>query len=220
MKAIILLSGGLDSTVMLAMAAEKKRNCHALSFDYGQRHKIELKSATAIAKYYGCSHRIIHIDPQLFAGSALVHDADVPKNRTMEMIQEGPTPSTYVPARNTLFLAYAASQAEIMNAEEIYYGPNALDCIPYPDCRLNFVEAFQQLLNVATKQAIDGFAPRLVAPLLHWNKEDIINEGLRLKVPLHLTHSCYDPVNEKPCHACDACLLRQKAFATLGFKEN
>lgn len=213
MRAVILLSGGLDSTVMLAMALQQGRECLALSFDYGQRHRVELKSAQAIAEYYQIPLRIISIDPQSFGQSALVFSSAVPKDRTVEEINRSGIPSTYVPARNTLFLAYALGQAEIWNAQEIYIGSNAMDNSPYPDCRPEFFHAFQAMMNVATKQSVEGAAPQLVTPLLYWSKKEIVRQGLVCKAPLHLTSSCYDPaVDGQPCHRCDACILRDQAF--------
>lgn len=213
MKAIILLSGGLDSAVVLAMALEKGKTCHALSFDYGQRHKRELLSAQLIANYYHISHKIIKIDPDSFGASSLVSIDKVPKNRSLQEMSSGAIPNTYVPARNTLFLAYALGQAEMLKAQEIHAGMNAMDRYAYPDCRPEFITAFQSLINVATQQAVNGAPPRLVAPLINWNKTEIIKQGLALKAPLHLTWSCYDPsLEDKPCQQCDACLLRQNAF--------
>lgn len=214
MKAIVLFSGGVDSTVSLAIALKSGRECYPISFDYGQRHKIELESAKKIAAHYGLPHKIIKIDPATFANTALIDLKNVPKNRTEKEIDLGGIPSTYVPARNTLFLSYALGQAEIVQAEEIYFGPNALDIKPYPDCRPAFISAFQQVMNVATKQAVDGAPPRLVTPLIEWNKTEIIREGIRLHAPLELTFSCYDPTPMgQHCTQCDACLLRQKGFA-------
>lgn len=213
MKAIVLLSGGLDSTVILAMALQQGRECFALSFDYGQRHRVELNSAAAVAAYYHIPLHIISIDPTSFAQSSLVSSIAMPKGRTMEEIGSGGIPNTYVPARNTLFLAYALGQAEILNAQEIYVGINAMDSLPYPDCRPEFVQAFQAVINTATKQSVEGNAPQLITPLIHWNKHEIVKQGLAHKAPLHLTFSCYDPMEEgRPCHSCDACILRDQAF--------
>lgn len=213
MKAIILLSGGLDSTVMMAIALKNDRECHAISFDYGQRHKCELEHAKAVAAHYNVPHKIITIDPSCFDNSSLVSSMTVPKNRKLTEMNNGKIPNTYVPARNTLFLAYALGQAEIQCAQEIYAGMNALDSLPYPDCRPEFVNAFQGLMNVATKQAVEGNPPKLVTPLLHWNKTEIIQQGMLLKAPIHLTWSCYDPSPKKdPCGSCDACILRNDAL--------
>lgn len=209
MKAIILLSGGLDSAVVLALALEKGRECLAISFDYGQRHRIELEYAKKLAQHYGIPHHVIHMGKNCFANSSLVSKETVPKNRSMEAIKNGDTPNTYVPARNTLFLALATAQAEIFNAQEIYAGPNLLDRKPYPDCRPEFYQAFQSVINLASKQAVEGNPPHLLTPLIDWNKKEIVEQGTRLKVPFHLTFSCYDPTpDSEPCLQCDACLLR------------
>jgi 7-cyano-7-deazaguanine synthase len=216
MKAIILFSGGLDSTVMLALALKTGRECIAISFDYGQRHRVELEHAAQIAQYYQVQHRIIKIDLSVFSSSSLLSDVSVPKNRSFTEINSGGIPSTYVPARNLLFLAYAMGQAELYGAQEIYMGPNAMDARPYPDCRPVFLEAFQQVMNVATKQAVEGAPPRLVTPLLHWDKEEIVRQGRVLGVPLNKTFSCYSPTPlGEPCQVCDACTLRKSAFDRL-----
>ncbi len=213
MKAIILFSGGLDSTVLLAMAMSAGRTCCALSFDYGQKHKIELESARAIASHYGIEHKIIIIDPTTFSNSSLVSGDPVPQNRSLNEIEHSPTPFTYVPARNTLFIAYAIGQAEIMNAQEIYFGANALDQRPYVDCRPEFVDAYQTLINLATKQAVEGFPPKLKSPLIHLTKKEIVTLGRDLQAPLEMSWSCYNPqVDRKPCLHCDACILRQDAM--------
>ena len=212
MKAIVLLSGGVDSTVMLAMAIAQGKECHAISFDYSQRHIRELESAKAIAAHYNISHQIIAIDPKTFSKSALVTKENVPQDRTMEEIAKGGIPSTYVPARNTLFLAYAVVQAEIQEAQEIHYGPNAHDSKPYIDCRPEYVAAFQNLINLATKQAVEGHPPKLIAPLIQLSKTDIVRQGMALKAPLELTFSCYSPKEAQPCERCDACIIRQEAF--------
>jgi 7-cyano-7-deazaguanine synthase len=217
MKAIILLSGGIDSTVMLALARQQGRRCLALSFNYGQRHKIELDSARAIAAYYNTSQHIITLNNTTFAGSSLMNESSVvPSDRTSEEIALAGVPTTYVPARNTLFLAHAISFAEITGAAEIYFGANATDINPYPDCRPAYFNAFQTLIELATKQAVEGNAPRLVTPLIHWNKAEIIEKGMQLGAPLELTFSCYAPlVSNAPCNHCDACILRNEGFAAL-----
>ena len=209
-KAVILFSGGLDSTVVLATALANGIECLALSFDYGQRHKVELEAAKKIALHYGVQHKIICIDPETFKtkDSSIVSDTTVQKNRSLEEMQSGKIPSTYVPARNSLFIAYALVQAEIFEADEIHLGPNKLDQLPYPDCRPQFVESFQAVANLATKRAVNGKAPRLVTPLINLDKTEIASLGKRLNAPLELTFSCYDPKGEVPCGQCDACLLR------------
>ncbi|MFT4551668.1 MAG: 7-cyano-7-deazaguanine synthase [Chlamydiales bacterium] len=212
MKAVVLLSGGLDSTVLLSLAISAGRECHALSFDYGQRHRIELESAKAVAKHYSIKHSIISIDSNAFGNSSLVSDLSVPKNRTAEEMGCG-IPNTYVPARNTLFLAYATGKAELIGAEEIYIGVNAMDRSGYPDCRPEYLAAFQSLLNLSTRQAIEGRAPKLMSPLADLDKTAIISRGQSLDAPIHLSLSCYDPASDAThCGECDACILRQKGF--------
>lgn len=214
MKAIVLLSGGLDSTVVLAMAREKERKCITLSFDYGQRHRIELIHAKKIAEHYNVEHCVITIDPKAFSQSSLVKNLDIPKDRNLNEIATSGIPNTYVPARNTLFLAYATGQAELIDANEIYAGPNLLDHNPYPDCRPKFYEAFQNVMNVATKQAVEGNAPKLITPLIYMDKSAIVKEGKRLNVPFDITFSCYDPtLSGQACLRCDACLIREKALS-------
>ncbi len=220
-KAVVLLSGGLDSTIILASALKNGRECYALGFDYGQRHRVELEYAQKIAHHYGVSLRTIKIDSCIFKTSSLVSDIDVPQNRSVEEISDGTIPNTYVPARNTLFLAYAMGQAELLNAKEIYAGPNALDAAPYPDCTPIFIQAFQGVLNVATKQAVEGSPPCLLTPLINWDKCDIIRHGMALNVPMHMTFSCYDPLPTKEaCSICDACILRADGFAKAYSYEN
>lgn len=214
MKAIILLSGGLDSTVMLAMALQQEMECIALSFDYGQRNRAELLAAQKIALYYGVAHQTITIDPAVFQGSALLGRQQLAKNRTIQDIDTQGIPNTYVPARNTLFLAYAMGLAEQQDADEIHLGANANDKACYPDCRPEFIQAFQGVLNVATCRSAEKMPIQLKAPLLYWNKTDIVRQGIALKAPLDLSLSCYDPMSDgQPCHTCDACVLRKMAFA-------
>lgn len=213
-KAIVLFSGGIDSTVILAMALQNKRYCIALSFDYGQRHAHELNSAKAITEHYGVEHSILKIDPSTFKKSALVEKIDLPQHRTLEEMGKGQIPSTYVPARNTLFIAYAIVQAEIHGADEIYFGPNAMDRHAYVDCRPEYVQKFQELINLSTKQAIEGSPPELITPLIYMTKKDIVKKGIELNIPLYLTWSCYNPTVELlPCNACDACIIRKDALA-------
>lgn len=223
MKAIVLLSGGIDSTVVLALAKEQGLECHAISFDYGQRHRVELKSAAAIAAFYQISHRTILVDPSCFSGpalnSSLTSKTEVPQNRTEKEMSSGSIPNTYVPARNTLFMAYAAGQAEVYNAQEIHFGPNVMDYHAYPDCRPEYFRAYQALINLATKQAVEGSAPRIVTPLIQWDKTEIIKKGLELKAPMHLTWSCYNPLAIHPCERCDACLLRSSGFHGVGVRD-
>jgi 7-cyano-7-deazaguanine synthase len=213
MKAIVLLSGGIDSTVVLALALSQNRECLGLSFDYGQRHRKELHHAQAIATHYKIFHKTITIDPSCFETSALVNKEEIPANRSSEEIAKGGIPSTYVPARNTLFLAFATGQAEIFNAGEIHCGPNLLDQNPYPDCRPEFYQAFQAVVNTATKQSVTGTPPQLVTPLINWDKKQIVETGRRLNAPLELTFSCYNPqACGEACDRCDACIIRNEAL--------
>lgn len=211
-KAVILFSGGLDSTVVLALALEKKRECYALSFDYGQKHACELKSAATIAAYYGISHSIISIPCDVFKQSSLVSHLRNPEQRSLDHILSGGIPSTYVPARNTLFLAYGLGYCESMNAEELHFGPNRSDACCYPDCTPKYLSLFAELMKYATKQSTEGKTPVLVTPCLEWDKEEIIRQGIRLKAPLEMTWSCYSPLEGLPCKKCDACILRQKGL--------
>lgn len=212
-KAIVLLSGGLDSTVVLALALARGCQCYTLSFDYGQRHHVELKAAEEIAKHYAVPHQLIKIEPILFSRSLLSSSSEKPLYRSKEEIVQGGIPSTYVGARNTLFISYALGFCETYEAQEIHFGANALDRYGYPDCRPAYIEAFQTLMNVATKQAVEGNPPQLVTPLMHWDKTEIIKQGIALQVPLELTMSCYNPIGfQQPCHQCDACLLRKEGF--------
>ena len=209
--AIILLSGGLDSATVLAIANEDGFACHALSFQYGQRHRCEITAAVNVAESIGvASHIVTEIDLSLWGGSALTDDIDVPKGG----IQDG-VPVTYVPARNTIFLSHALGYAEAIGARDIFIGVNAVDYSGYPDCRGEFIEAFEQLANLATKAGTSGDEFSIRAPLLHMSKADIIRTGLQLGVDYDLTQSCYDPTSENggPCGQCDACVLRDAAFA-------
>jgi 7-cyano-7-deazaguanine synthase len=215
--AVVLLSGGLDSATTLAIARARGYSCHALSFRYGQRHAAELASAQAVARHLGVAeHRIIEIDLRAFGGSALTADLPVPKDRD-ETARAGGIPVTYVPARNTIFLAYALGAAEVLGATDIFLGVNAVDYSGYPDCRPEFVEAFERLANVATKAGVEGRRMTIHAPLLALTKRDIIARGLELGVDFGMTLSCYDPAPEGlACGRCDACLLRLEGFRQLG----
>ncbi|MEX1012570.1 MAG: 7-cyano-7-deazaguanine synthase QueC [Waddliaceae bacterium] len=208
MKAVILLSGGVDSTVCLAQAIEKEIDCYALCFDYYQNHRIEIQAAKKIADHYGIPLTCIRIDPALFAPNPLLTGERVPKNRSLKEISDSTAP-TFVPGRNTLFLASATSYAESIGASEIYIGVGAVDEVPYPDCTLEFIQAFQQVIFAGNKK----MTPLIQAPLIGLNKQEIIEEGMRLNAPLEKTHSCYDPYNQMPCGKCDACLIRDRAFA-------
>lgn len=218
-NAIILLSGGLDSTTVLAIAREQGYQLHALSFRYGQRHAHELQAAINVARQFDAKeHRILDLDLAGFGGSALTDPAvEVPKNRDEAAIGGG-IPITYVPARNTIFLAHALAWAEVLPARDIFIGVNALDYSGYPDCRPEFIQAFARMANLATRIGVEEQAPLTIhTPLIHWKKSEIIARGLALGVDYGMTTSCYDPLaNGQACGQCDACLLRQKGFAELG----
>lgn len=213
-KAVVLLSGGLDSTTTLAIAQRDGFACHALTFQYGQRHAIEIDAAKAVARKLGVvEHAIVPIDLRQFGGSALTSDTPVPKDRSLEAMGEG-IPITYVPARNTIFLSFALAWAEVLGAWDIYLGVNALDYSGYPDCRPEFIAAFEKLANLATKAGVEGHAFKIHTPLIHLTKAEIIRRGIELGVDYALTTSCYDPTPDgKACGRCDACLLRLKGFA-------
>jgi 7-cyano-7-deazaguanine synthase len=211
--AIVLLSGGLDSATALAMTKAAGRRCHALCFRYGQRHAVELTAATAVAKAIGVeSLRTIDIDLGGIGGSALTADLAVPKGRSEQEIGQG-IPVTYVPARNTIFLAYALAVAEISGAREIVLGINVLDSSGYPDCRPEWLAAMQEVARQGTRAGVQGRPVKLVAPLIRMSKVDIIRAGTALGVDYSLTHSCYDPgVDGAACGGCDACHLRRRGF--------
>lgn len=215
--AVVLLSGGLDSTTVLAIAKAAGYETHALSFSYGQRHSWELECARKVALSARVKeHRIAQIDLRVFGGSALTADIKVPKGRSVEEMS-GEIPVTYVPARNTIFLSFALAWAEVLGSSDIFIGVNALDYSGYPDCRPEFIEAFERLANLATKAGVEGRQNlKIHTPLIAWSKAEIIRKGLELGVDYGLTSSCYDPGRAgEPCGACDSCLLRQK-----GFREN
>jgi 7-cyano-7-deazaguanine synthase len=213
-KAVLLLSGGLDSATTLALAKEQGFDVYALSFTYGQRHKIELEAAERVAKQLGAKqHKIAEIDLRLFGGSALTDDINVPKGRSLDDMGHG-IPITYVPARNTIFLSFALAWAEVLKAYDIFIGVNALDYSGYPDCRPEFIKSFEHTANLATAYAHDAKTHITIhTPLIHLSKADIIKKGVALGVDYSLTISCYDPSPEgKPCGMCDSCLLRAKGF--------
>ncbi|RYG25451.1 7-cyano-7-deazaguanine synthase QueC [bacterium] len=215
-RAVVLLSGGLDSATALAMARDAGFEVFALSFDYGQRHRVELSRAAEQAALQGAVHRTAHVDLRAFGGSALTDSIEVPKDRD-EAAMGGDIPITYVPARNTVFLSFALAWSEVLGAEAIYIGANAIDYSGYPDCRPEFLEAYERMANLATKAGVEGHGVKIVAPLLNLTKAQIIQEGLRLGVEYGKTSSCYDPSPEgKPCGRCDSCVLRAKGFAEAG----
>ncbi|HEY0160570.1 MAG TPA: 7-cyano-7-deazaguanine synthase QueC [Thermoanaerobaculia bacterium] len=214
MRAVILLSGGLDSATVLAMAKEQGRECHALSIVYGQRHSVELEAAQRVAAAAGVAEHVVHsLDLRVFGASALTGDIDVPK----DAVGAPGIPVTYVPARNTIFLALALGYAEARDAQEIWIGVNAVDYSGYPDCRAGFIAAFQEVIRQGTRSGVERNEPRLVAPLLHMTKGEIVRRGVGLGVDYSLTHSCYDPAPDgRACGHCDSCLLRRKGFEEAG----
>jgi 7-cyano-7-deazaguanine synthase len=216
-RAVVLVSGGLDSTTTLAIARAQNFECYALSFDYGQRHKIELEAARNIADALGAQeHRVVQIDPQIFAGSALTDDIAVPKSRSEAEISQD-IPVTYVTARNTVFLSCALAWAEGLGAFDIFIGVNALDYSGYPDCRPEFIRAFAEMANLGTKAGAGGARFHIHTPLAEMTKADIIRQALELGVDLSLTHSCYDPTADgRACGMCDSCQLRRKGFREAG----
>lgn len=215
--AVVLLSGGLDSATVLALAREQGFACHALSFRYGQRHVVELEAAARVVRALGVeSHRVAHVDLGWIGGSALTADLPVPKDRPVDGLARE-VPITYVPARNALFLCYALAWAETLGAVDLFAGMNALDYSGYPDCRPEFVAAFERMARLGTRIGDGGAAITVHAPLMHLDKAQIIREGLRLGVDYALTHSCYDPDGEgRACGHCDSCLLRKKGFVEAG----
>ena len=219
-RAVVLLSGGIDSTTTLAIARAEGYEVYALSFEYGQRHQIETQAAQRVARSLGAKeHRIAKIDLRVFGGSALTDDVDVPKQRSETEIADG-IPITYVPARNTIFLAYALAWAEVISANDIFIGVNAIDYSGYPDCRAEFIEAFESLASLATKAGVENRRFHIHTPLIKFSKSEIIRNAVELGVDLSLTHSCYDPSPEGfACGECDSCLLRLKGFREAKIKD-
>jgi 7-cyano-7-deazaguanine synthase len=219
-RAVVLLSGGLDSATTLAIAKHDGYETFALSFEYGQRHRIEIDSAKQIAQSLGVrEHRIAKIDLRVFGGSALTDGIDVPKNRIDAQIANQ-IPVTYVPARNTIFLSYALAWAEVIGSRNIFIGVNARDYSGYPDCRPEFIEQFEQLANLGTKAGVSGERFQIHAPLIAMTKTEIIRRGSKLGVDFSLTHSCYDPAPDgAACGECDSCRLRLRGFRDAGIKE-
>jgi len=219
-RAVVLLSGGIDSTTTLAIAMAEGYEAYALSFNYGQRHQIEVEAARRVANSLGSEeHRVAKIDLRIFGGSALTDDVEVPKQRSETEIAHG-IPVTYVPARNTIFLAYALAWAEVISVNHIFLGVNAIDYSGYPDCRPEFIKAFQTLANVGTKAGIEGARLQIHTPLITLSKSEIIGKASELGVDLGLTHSCYDPSPESlACGECDSCLLRLKGFREAGIED-
>ncbi len=212
--AVVLVSGGLDSATVLAIAMQSF-DCHPLTIDYGQRHVTELHAAQRVCSQLGVrAPRQVKIDLRAIGGSALTADIDVPKSGPGAGI-----PVTYVPARNTLFLSYALALAETLGAEDMFIGVNAVDYSGYPDCRPEFIQAFESLANLATKLGVEGMRFRVHAPLLALTKADIIRRGIVLGVDYGLTHSCYDPVKERACGRCDSCVIRRRGFENAGIPD-
>jgi len=221
LKAVVLLSGGIDSVTTLAIAKNEGYNTYAISFNYGQRHSFELEKAAKIAGLFKSEkHLVVNIDLRKFGGSALTDSIPVPKDRNEKDISHG-IPSTYVPARNTIFLSLSLGWAEIIEAEDIFIGVNAIDYSGYPDCRPEYIEAFQQMASIATKAGVERKSKiKIHTPLINMSKAEIIKKGASLGVDFSLTHSCYDPISSgKPCGRCDSCLLRLKGFLDAGLKD-
>lgn len=218
-QAVVLLSGGLDSTTVLAIAQSRGFTCNCLSFQYGQRQAVELERARAIAQRAGAArHLVLRVDLDAIGGSALTADIEVPKDRPFgDMDKE--IPVTYVPGRNILFLAHALSWAEVLGAADIFLGINAVDYSGYPDCRPEFLHAFEQMANLGTKAGTTGSEFHFHAPLIHLSKKEIILKGMELGVDYSQTHSCYDPVDGKACGRCDACRLRLQGFSEAGLTD-
>jgi 7-cyano-7-deazaguanine synthase len=219
--AVCLLSGGLDSSTCLALARREGYACYALSFDYGQRHKIELDAAARVAAAVGVErHMVVKLGLDAIGGSALTADIAVPKGRAAEEMSHG-IPITYVPARNTIFLSYALAWAEVLESSDIFIGVNALDYSGYPDCRPEYIEAFERMANLATKAGVEGRTKiEIHAPLLRLGKAEIVKLGAGLGLDFSLTHSCYDPgPGGRPCGECDSCLLRRKGFEEAGLAD-
>jgi 7-cyano-7-deazaguanine synthase len=220
--AVILLSGGLDSATALAIAGAEGYRSYALSFRYGQRHEVELAAAGRVAAAAGVErHVVMDIDLRVFGGSALTADVAVPHHDRVEELDDDGIPMTYVPARNTIFLSFALAWAETLGASDVFVGVNALDYSGYPDCRPEYIEAFERMANLATKAGVEGAQRlRIHTPLIELTKAQIIERGLELGVDYGLTHSCYDPdMTGRACGTCDSCLLRGKGFAEVGMRD-
>ena len=218
-KAVVLLSGGLDSTTVLAIATSRCFTCHCLSFHYGQRQAVELDRAARIAAELGANHLILHLDLDRIGGSALT-DREIPLPRDREKEEMADIPATYVPGRNTIFLAHAAAFAETIGARDIFIGVNAVDYSGYPDCRPEFIHAIETAFNLGTRAGVEGRSFTIHTPLMTLSKAEIIRKGLTLGVDYAITHSCYDPDRQgRACGRCDACRLRLAGFAEAGVKD-
>ena len=218
-RAVVLASGGLDSTVTAALAREAGHDLFWLTVDYNQRHAIEVARARQVADaMQAAKHVVLSLDLRALGGSALTGELPVPKDRRSDERSRG-IPVTYVPGRNLIFLSLAAAYAEAEGASLIYFGANVLDYSGYPDCRPEFISAFEAAVNAGTKAGAEGRGLRISAPLLQMTKADIIRTGVRLNAPLHLTHSCYDPVGDLACGRCDSCVIRREGFSTAGVED-
>jgi 7-cyano-7-deazaguanine synthase len=220
-KAIVLSSGGIDSTTAMAMAKSEGYEIYSLSFRYGQRHVLELEAAKKAAAYFNVrKHLVLDIDLRIIGGSSLTDDIAIPKGRGELEMRRG-IPSTYVPARNTIFLSYALAWAEVLEISDIFIGVNAIDYSGYPDCRPEYISAFESMANLATKACVEGRTRfRIRTPLIHMSKAEIIKRGIELGVDYGITHSCYDPSPDgKACGQCDSCLLRKKGFREAGIQD-
>jgi 7-cyano-7-deazaguanine synthase len=216
-KAVVVLSGGLDSTTVMAIARSEGHELYAISFNYGQRHLVELEAAKRVsARFQAKEHLVVEVNLRQIGASALTSEEEVPKDRSITDISQG-IPPTYVPARNTIFLALAVAWAEALGARHIFIGVNALDYSGYPDCRPEYIEAFARMANLGTKAGMEGRGFEIHTPLISMTKSEIIRRGLELGVDYSLTHSCYDPSPDgKPCGCCDSCVLREKGFREAG----
>lgn len=220
-KAVVLSSGGLDSTTVMAIAKQEGFALYSLSFHYGQRHSFELEAARKVAEVFGVrEHMVINIDLKKIGGSALTDDIEVPKAGTEESTA-AEIPVTYVPARNTIFLAYALAWAEVLQSSDIFIGVNAIDYSGYPDCRPEYIEAFQRMANLATKAGVQGTSQiKIQTPLINMTKAQIIQKGIKFGIDYALTHSCYDPSSQGlACGRCDSCILRKKGFKDAGIPD-
>lgn len=218
-RAVILLSGGLDSTVTAAVARQEGFTLYLLTIAYRQRHAIEIEQARQVAAALRVqSHVVVEVDLRALGGSALTGDLAVPKDRHAQERAQG-IPVTYVPARNLIFLSLAAAHAEVVGASTVYFGANVLDYSGYPDCRPEFIRAFEQAVAVGTKSGVEGARLEVRAPLISLSKAEIIQLGMKLHAPLHLTHSCYDPVGSLACGRCDSCVIRRQGFASAGVED-
>ena len=220
-KAVVLLSGGLDSTTVLAIAISQGFDAYAMSFQYGQRHNVELEKAEQVARHLGATRHIVaDVNLRAFGGSALTSDTPVPKDRSTSDMSQG-IPITYVPARNTIFLSFALAWAEVLGSSDIFVGVNALDYSGYPDCRPEYIEAYERMANLATRAGVEGTQKlEIHAPLIKLSKADIVKAGSALGVDYSITSSCYDPGPDgRPCGGCDSCLLRAKGFTEAGIAD-